>query len=70
MKIKFDGARGELNMKCTFCHKQINIVREKYELFGMDGDFIHKDCKPKIKEEMDKVANMSDSEFYNWMTND
>ena len=54
-------------MKCTFCKQEINTYKEKYELFGLDGDFIHKDCRSKIEKEMDKLANMSDNEFYGWM---
>ena len=54
-------------MKCCHCHKEIN--GEDYELFGMDGDFIHKKCKPAIEKEMDKIVNFSNEEFKNWLIN-
>lgn len=54
-------------MKCTYCRKEINEYKEEYELFGCDGDFIHKKCKPLINKEMDRLATMSNKEFYSWM---
>ena len=54
-------------MKCVYCEKEIDPVKEDYEPFGIDGDFIHKECKPNIEKAMDKIANMSDKEFAEWI---
>lgn len=54
-------------MKCFYCNQEIHKYKEEYELFGCDGDFIHKKCRPFINEEMNRLATMSDKEFYNWM---
>lgn len=54
-------------MICSHCNKEINTYSESYELFGMDGDFIHTGCREGITKQMDKIANMSDDEFYNYV---
>lgn len=54
-------------MNCCHCNKEIKEHSEEYELFGCDGDFIHKKCRPEINKEMDRLGNMSDKEFYKWM---
>jgi hypothetical protein len=51
--------------KCCQCHKTDR--QEQMQIHGFDGDFIHKDCASKLEKEMDRVANMTDEEFENWM---
>lgn len=54
------------NIECSMCGEEIKH-NEEYEIFGLDGDFIHKKCRAKANEEMDTIANMNDEEFYKWM---
>ncbi len=52
-------------MKCSYCKKE--IFRNGI-LISCDGDFVcNEECKKGFYTEMDKVCNMSDSEFENWM---
>lgn len=53
-------------MKCFICKKQIQPF-EKYEIYGLDGDFIHLDCKPKMEELIKCINNMTDEEFIRWL---
>jgi len=53
--------------KCVCCKREIKLWKNKHENFGCDGDFIHKECRPKMNKKIDNLANMSDSQFYNWM---
>jgi hypothetical protein len=54
-------------MKCTFCRKEIDECNEEYEVFTVDGDFIHTNCIPAASKEMAKICSMSDEEFITWM---
>lgn len=58
--------KGNEMSKCSFCCKTITDYDEA-ELFGLDGDFIHKKCKPEIEKEMDGVVKISNKQFYDWM---
>ena len=52
-------------MKCCFCKKEIPYGGI---LISCDGDFVCNEvCKKAFYDEMDKVCNMTDSEFYTWM---
>ena len=53
-------------MKCFVCKKWIHSP-EKYEIYGLDGDFIHLNCKPKMKELIKRIDEMSDEEFIGWL---
>lgn len=53
-------------MKCFICKKQIQSS-EEYEIYGLDGDFIHLDCKPKMEELIKRINEMSDEEFIGWL---
>jgi len=50
--------------ECLYCHKQKN---EELKLYGMDGDFIHPSCIPKMEEEHIRVNLMTEGEFFNYM---
>lgn len=54
-------------MKCIYCGEQINSS-DKYEVFTLDGDFIHVKCKKPLDKEMTIISNMTDKEFENWLT--
>ena len=53
-------------MKCLVCKKQIQSY-EEYEIYGLDGDFIHLDCKPKMEELIKCINEMSEEEFIRWL---
>lgn len=55
-------------MKCMHCKKEIKLT-EKYSLFGLDGDFIHDDCKSKLYEQIEIINKMEDEEFEYYMIN-
>lgn len=60
--------REELQItKCVCCKQEIKLCQGKHELFGCDGDFIHKECRSTMNKRMNNLANMSDKQFYNWM---
>ena len=54
-------------MTCIHCDKEIKTYCEKYESFGLDGDFIHVDCKDEHIKKFDKIMDMDDKEFYEYM---
>lgn len=51
---------------CFVCGKVVT-EDDDYEWFGMDGDKIHKKCKPNLNKAMDTVNNMSDAEFAKYL---
>lgn len=53
-------------MTCFVCGKTITDDDER-ELFGMDGDFIHKKCAPNVNKAMEVINNMTDEEFERWL---
>ena len=53
-------------MKCFICKEQIQ-PSENYEIYGLDGDFIHLKCKPKMEDLIKHVNEMSDEEFSRWL---
>ena len=53
-------------MKCLICKKQIQ-QSEEYEIYGLDGDFIHLNCKPKMEELIKHINEMSEEEFIGWL---
>lgn len=55
-------------MICFVCQQVLTDDDEK-ELFGLDGDFIHKKCRSKLNCAIDFVNNMSDEEFELWVLN-
>ena len=56
----------ENNMKCFICKKQIQSS-EEYDIYGLDGDFIHLSCKPKMEELIKRINEMSEEEFIGWL---
>lgn len=32
-------------MKCSYCGKEINEIKEKFHILTLDGDFIHDNCQ-------------------------
>lgn len=55
-------------MKCSYCKKEIEFWHGEYILWGCDGDFVcNQKCYDAMREEMNKVCNMSNKEFYDWM---
>lgn len=52
-------------MICFHCKQEIK--NGELEWFGLDGDAIHKSCRPLIYQDMNRLASMSDYEFYNYM---
>ena len=51
---------------CFICGKEI-IGFEDSELFGCDGDRIHKKCLPLVDQKMEMINTMSDEEFQSYM---
>lgn len=56
-------------MICFVCGQTVNEYGD-YEWFGMDGDKIHKKCKPNLNKATDLINNMSDEQFSQWISND
>ena len=52
--------------KCFGCEKEVHDL-DDYELFGYDGDRIHKQCIEKANHKMDYIANMSDEQFVKYI---
>ena len=59
--------KGDIIMICFVCGKEVNEF-DDYELFGMDGDMIHKKCKPNVNNVIDSIVNMTDEQFERYMT--
>lgn len=55
-------------MKCTYCNKEINMLQEKCSWYGLDGDFIHDNCKKAQDDKVDKICKMSDEEFESYIS--
>lgn len=55
-------------MKCIQCGKEINEIKDRYEILTIDGDFIHEDCIKDWNKMKDRINNMSDREFESYMT--
>lgn len=53
-------------MNCSVCGNKIE-EGEDMLLLGMDGDFMHKRCQPMWEKIKDRINNMSDVEFYNYL---
>lgn len=51
---------------CSHCGKEIGLT-EPSEVHTMDGDFIHIACKKAYAEKMDRICNMSDKEFTDYI---
>jgi len=51
---------------CFVCDKVIT-EDEPHEPFGLDGDFIHVNCKPHLDDAYDRINNMSDDEFIKYI---
>ena len=52
--------------KCFVCGKEVKYDEDS-ELFGCDGDRIHKRCKPNLNKAYDRINNMSDMEFSDYI---
>ena len=55
-------------MICFVCG-QIVDEEDDYEWFGLDGDKIHKRCKPNLNKAKDLINNMTDEQFSEWFLN-
>lgn len=53
-------------MKCFKCGKEVKS--EDLEWFGLDGDPIHKQCRPSIDREIHKISKMNESDFTNYIS--
>jgi len=53
--------------KCFVCGEDVTDYEES-ELFGCDGDRIHRRCKPNLNRAYDAINNMSDLEFNEYIT--
>lgn len=53
-------------MKCIYCDKKIKYD-EPHRPLGLDGDFIHTECIPKWEKQCERINNMTDSEFKDWL---
>ena len=53
--------------KCIICGCEIIPTNMDSEIYGCDGDQIHIKCKDKLSDHYDKINNMTDMEFKNWM---
>lgn len=40
---------------------------DEFEWFGLDGDKIHKKCKPNLDDACDFINNMTDEEFEKYL---
>lgn len=54
-------------MNCAVCGNKIE-EGEDAVLLGVDGDFMHKRCQSMWEEYKDRINNMSDAEFYNYLS--
>ena len=43
--------------KCFVCEKEVKD-NEEFEWFGLDGDKIHKKCKPNVEKKIEIIDNM------------
>lgn len=55
-------------MICFICGNTISDEEQK-ELFGFDGDFIHKKCAKNKDKAIDVINNMTDEQFEKWLLN-
>ena len=53
-------------MKCIVCGNRIEDGEDRM-LVGMDGDFMHKRCQAKWERFKDRINNMSDAEFHDYL---
>lgn len=51
---------------CFVCGKQVT-EDDEFEWFGLDGDKIHKRCKPNVDKACDFINNMTDEEFKKYL---
>ena len=51
---------------CFVCGKPVT-EDDEFEWFGLDGDKIHKKCKPNVDEAWDFINNMTDEEFEKYL---
>ena len=51
---------------CFVCGKPVT-EDDEFEWFGLDGDKIHKKCKPNVDEACDFINNMTDEEFEKYL---
>lgn len=51
---------------CFVCGKEVT-KNDEFEWFGCDGDKIHKSCECNLEKAYDRVNNMSDKEFVNYL---
>lgn len=51
---------------CFVCEKEVKHD-EEFEWIGVDGDKIHKQCKPFYDSKCDRINNMSDKEFNDYL---
>ena len=53
-------------MECIVCGNRIG-EGEDMMLLGADGDFMHKKCQPMWERFKDRINNMSDAEFNEYL---
>ena len=51
--------------KCLICNKSIGL--DDWLWHGLDGDKIHKKCKKNEQTFYNKINNMTNEEFSNWL---
>lgn len=49
--------------KCFVCEKEVKD-NEEFEWFGLDGDKIHKKCKPNVEKKMGIINNMTELKMF------
>lgn len=54
-------------MRCFVCDEVIDIDIDDVTPFGYDGDFIHTKCKKNVNKAKDRLNNMSDKEFADYL---
>lgn len=51
---------------CFVCNEKVNDI-DDFIWVGYDGDRIHKKCEPHLQKTYDKINNMSDEEFKDYL---
>ena len=51
---------------CFVCGKPVT-EDDEFEWFGLDGDKIHKKCKPNLDDACEFINNMTDKEFEKYL---
>jgi hypothetical protein len=52
--------------KCFVCGKQVT-EKDEFIWFGLDGEKIHKNCEKNVQKAFDKINNMTDDEFSEYL---